>query len=308
MSESLFIESRLRLLRVLKFSDGNGYEGTLEFMDQLRYLEIPWLPRMMSGRLENLEFLFVTRPNFGNPVFSNLPKLRHLYFKSPSSVSEDWKIPQTHNLETLSGVRLRDLNEEKILRCFPNLRHLKCYYGSSRINDCPDLSFLPQLESIRMTFYSRQSKFREINFPTNIKKLSLSGYFLCERMSTIGKLPNLEILKLKFVDFVGENWNTNDDEFQKLKFLKLSDLKFEHWNTSEDHFPTLERLVLESCNYLKSIPSALGYIPTLQMIEVHSCGKIVRESAMKIKEEQEENGNEELEVIIYGLSKLRISL
>ncbi|KAL2504818.1 NB-ARC domain-containing protein [Abeliophyllum distichum] len=176
----------------------------------------------MSGRLENLEFLFVTGPNSKDSIFSNLPKFRHLYFKSTSRISEDWIIPQTHSLETLSGVLVCDLDDEKILRCFPHLRHLKCNYDYSWINDCPDLSFLPQLESIRMTFYSLQ----------------------------------------------------------------------------EDHFPTLERLVLESCNFLKSIPSELGYIPTLQMIEVHSCGKIVRESAMKIKEEQEENGNEELKVIM----------
>ncbi|KAL2528395.1 putative late blight resistance protein-like protein R1B-16 [Forsythia ovata] len=297
MSESLFLVSRLRLLRVLKFSDRNGYKGTLEFLDQLRYLEIPCL---MSSRLENLEFLFVTGPNFIDPVFSNLPKLRHLHFKSPSRVSEDWIIPQTHSLETLSGVLVYDLDDEKILRCFPHLRHLKCNYDYYR-NDCPDLSYLAQLESLRMTFCSRQVKFREINFPTNTKKLSLYGSFPCEMMSSIGKFPNLEILILECLDFEGENWNTNHDEFQKLKFLKLIYVKFEDWNTSEDHFPTLERLVLENCDYFKSIPSELGYIPTLQMIEVNSCGQRVRESAMKIKEEQEENGNEELKVIITGL-------
>ncbi|KAL2528400.1 putative late blight resistance protein-like protein R1B-16 [Forsythia ovata] len=295
MSESLFINSRLRLLRVLKFSDRKDYKGTLEFLDQLRYLEIPCLPWKMSGRLENLEFLFVTEPNSIDPVFSNLPKLRHLYY--PSRISEDWIIPQTHSLETLSGVLVCDLDDEKILRCFPHLRHLKCNYDYSW-NDCPDLSFLTQLESLTMTFYIRRVKFREINFPSNIKKLSLHGDFPCEMMSSIGKLPNLEILKLDSLDFVGEDWSTNDDEFQKLKFLKLRYLEFEQWNTSEDHFPTLERLVLESCNYFESIPSELGYIPTLQMIEVYSCGISIRKSAMKIKEEQEEYGNEELKVII----------
>ncbi|KAL2528399.1 NB-ARC domain-containing protein [Forsythia ovata] len=93
MSESLFLASHLRLLRVLKFSDRNGYKATLEFLDQLRYLEIPCLPLKMSGRLENLDFLFVTGPNSKDPVFSNLPKLRHLYFEYCSRVSEDWNFP-----------------------------------------------------------------------------------------------------------------------------------------------------------------------------------------------------------------------
>ncbi|KAL2504829.1 NB-ARC domain-containing protein [Abeliophyllum distichum] len=299
MSDSLFIVSRLRLLRVLKFSDTQGYIGTLEFLFQLRYLEIPYLSLQMSERFENLEFLFVTGPTATDPLFSNLPKLRHLYLKTPSRISKDWKIPQTNSLETLSGVLVDNLNDEKILRCFPHLHHLKCDYGKYW-NECPDLSFLTQLESLKMTFYGWKVKFTEIKFPTNIKKLSLSN-FPCQRMSSVGKLPNLEILKLQFLNFEGENWNTNDDEFQKLKYLKLRYLKFEDWNTSEDHFPTLERLVLEGCDYFQSIPSELGYIPTLQMIEVHSCGVIVTESAMKIKEEQKENGNEELTVIINGL-------
>ncbi|KAL2528405.1 putative late blight resistance protein-like protein R1B-16 [Forsythia ovata] len=297
MSESLFIVSRLRLLRVLKFSDRKGYIGTLEFLVQLRYLDIPYLSLQMSERLENLEFLFVTGGQTTNPVFSNMPKLRHLDLETPSRVSKDWKIPQTHSLETLSGVLVYNFDDEKILRCFPHLRHLKCHYDKSW-NDCPDLSFLTQLESLKMTFYGWKLKFGEINFPTNIKKLSLSRSFPCERMSSVGKLPNLEILKLEYLNFEGENWNTNDDEFQKLKYLKLRSLAFERWNTSGDHFPTLEQLVLESCIYLKSIPSELGYIPTLQMIELHSCSIRVRESALKIKEEQEENGNEELKVII----------
>ncbi|CAA3003451.1 Hypothetical predicted protein [Olea europaea subsp. europaea] len=119
-------------------------------------------------------------------------------------------------------------------------------------------------------------------------------------MSSIGKLPNLETLKLESLDFKGENWSTNEDEFLKLKFLELISLKFENWNTSKDHFPTLERLVLENCDYFKRIPSELGYIPTLQMIEVNSCGISIRESADEIRKEQEEEGNEELQVIING--------
>lgn len=96
-------------------------------------------------------------------------------------------------------------------------------------------------------------------------------------ISSIRKLPNLEILKLEFLDFGGENWNTNDDEFFKVKYLKLRSLKLQNWNALTDHFPALERLMVKSCNF-KRIPSELGL----------SEGK------------QVENGNEELKEIING--------
>ncbi|CAA2969283.1 Hypothetical predicted protein [Olea europaea subsp. europaea] len=191
-----------------------------------------------------------------------------------------------------------NMQDEEKLRYFPHLRHLKCYYIHSS-KHCPYLSFSTKLESLSMSF--EKTKIKVINFPANIKKRTLSDVFPCnEMMSSIGKFPNLNTLKLEFPDFKGENWSTNEDEFLKLKFLKLKSLKFENWNTSKDHFPTFERLVLENCYHFERIPSELGYIPTLQMIEVNSCGTSIRESANEIKEEQVENGNEELMVIIYG--------
>ncbi|CAA2975675.1 Hypothetical predicted protein [Olea europaea subsp. europaea] len=49
------------------------------------------------------------------------------------------------------------------------------------------------------------------------------------------------------------------------------------------------------------IPSSLGHIPTLQMIEVCGRAKAVKESAKQSLEEQHDMGNEDLKVIISDL-------
>ncbi|KAL0462169.1 UNVERIFIED_CONTAM: hypothetical protein Slati_0104500 [Sesamum latifolium] len=176
-------------------------------------------------------------------------------------------------------VRIYKLEDEDILRYSPNLRKLKCIcqpllvHRTAGAYRYPDLRFLGQLESLKMEFQSSfRSEYTEINFPTSIRKLNLSKIALpWEKMSVIGELPNLEVLKLVSDAFEGQR-----------------------------HFPRLERLVLHKCYNLLKIPSQIGNVPTLQMIEAHSCGVYVRNSALRIKEEQEEYGNEELKVVITG--------
>ncbi|CAA2959333.1 Hypothetical predicted protein [Olea europaea subsp. europaea] len=137
-----------------------------------------------------------------------------------------------------------------------------------------------------------------INFPTNIKKLTLSKLALpSKKTSLIGTLPNLEILKLDEA-FEGQIWNTKEDEFQKLNFLQLKWSDLEQWNSSHDHFPVLERLLLFDCEKLEMIPSEFSNIPTLQKIEAYRCGENVESSALQIREEQLEYGNQDFEVTI----------
>ncbi|CAA3008605.1 late blight resistance homolog R1A-10 [Olea europaea subsp. europaea] len=122
-----------------------------------------------------------------------------------------------------------------------------------------------------------------------------------EKMSLIGTLPFLEILKLECEAFIGEIWDTKDDEFQKLKFLKLYRIYIEQWNSSCYHFPVLERLVLRSCTNLEMIPSEFSSISTLQKIEVDDCIINVKNSALQIRDEQKDYGNEEFDVTIYSV-------
>ena len=87
-------------------------------------------------------------------------------------------------------------------------------------------------------------------------------------MSIIGLLPNLEVLRVKENFFSGPKWETCEGGFLHLKFLKLSHMDLQEWIASADNFPSLETIVLNGCPDLAEIPSAIGYICTLQLIEV----------------------------------------
>ncbi|KAI3734112.1 hypothetical protein L6452_13575 [Arctium lappa] len=110
-------------------------------------------------------------------------------------------------------------------------------------------------------------------------------------MWTISLLPNLEVLKLKFHACIGEKWDTSDAKFQRLKILKLHGLELRQWVCWRDNFPGLQHLVVHDCLKLESIPSDVGNILTLDVIEVRGCSKSVQVSAKKIQKEQEKEGN-----------------
>ncbi|KAL2493294.1 NB-ARC domain-containing protein [Abeliophyllum distichum] len=273
-----------------------------ERLVNLRYLVIPFIVPQME-RFHKLEFLYVKNdteveiPDF----LLEMVNLRHVIFKGYSRFSKSCiqratkdEVFQINNLQNISYLHISNKMEGKILRCSPSLHRLKCSIG-----DFQDFSFLNGLDSLRLTFRHNYVA-HLISFSLNLRKLSL----LCFRMSwkqvkIIGGLPNLIVLKLRVGSFEGRQWNTTEDEFQKLKVLKLSWVDNREWNAPSDTFPILQQLVLRHCNYLENIPSSFGEIPTLQMIEVHDCKQSVEESARNIQEEQRNNmGNDELQIII----------
>ncbi|KAK6151106.1 hypothetical protein DH2020_016038 [Rehmannia glutinosa] len=151
-----------------------------------------------------------------------MAKLKYLQVIPRAKYDTDCSTSRTNNIEFLSNYLISDANDEEMLKCTPHLRKLKCeceplwfkkQAGEYRYR-YPDLRFLTQLESLNMTSYIWH-EMAEINFPSNIKKLTLHGLHLpWEKMSIIGRLPNLEILKLGYLAFDGETWDTNDGEFQ----------------------------------------------------------------------------------------------
>ncbi|KAI7994811.1 hypothetical protein LOK49_LG11G00384 [Camellia lanceoleosa] len=165
----------------------------------------------------------------------------------------------------------------------------------------PNLEFLRHLETLTLhnkyVYYS--INLEVFKFPPNIKRLTLKSTRIeWEEMSVLGMLlPNLELLKLENHAAWGEQWETTDGGFPRLKFLKLMELDVEQWITCSSHFPRLQHLLLGWCKNLEEIPSGLGDMLTLQMIVVAFCPSSLEESARKIKEEQESIGNNWVKVL-----------
>ncbi|XP_027184213.1 putative late blight resistance protein homolog R1B-17 [Coffea eugenioides] len=162
---------------------------------------------------------------------------------------------------------------QKLLTYLPSIRRLKCKRSEksseefTRIDD-KILVFdcLSQLESLNLSFFDGYG----FKFPLNLKKLTLSyNHQPWSEISTIGKLPNLQVLKLRHGSFVGiEEWEMKEGEFPNLRVLKLIGVALRSWTASFDSFLHLEKLVVHNCPGLKEVPSCLGECLTLEMIEV----------------------------------------
>ncbi|KAI5678560.1 hypothetical protein M9H77_09510 [Catharanthus roseus] len=199
-------------------------------------------------------------------------------------------------LVSISSLILRFGKEtEYALRKLSNLRKMKCIFfeswdNSLNCNNFPRLEVLSLLESFKVTYYGRALQPGEFSIPSNLKKLTLSNFHLqWDKISVIGKLQNLEVLKLLSGAFDGENWDMVEGEFSEVKYLKLDTLNIAEWNACSDHLPTLQQLVLRCCKQMEVVPLGIAYIPTLEKVDVQWCGDNVEESVRRIKKEGDEN-------------------
>ncbi|KAL2559336.1 putative late blight resistance protein-like protein R1B-16 [Forsythia ovata] len=305
-----FIFHSLKLLKVLDLSCitiENSIPSEIELLVCLRYFavrgEINFIPSSIVN-LSKLETLFVKglRGEVELPdTLWDMVNLRHVIIEDRASIrllSKRSSI-QLHNLKTLCTASVSS-NEENIIRGFPNLRKFKCIFSESwnsvsTCNEFPALDFLNELESLKIFYYGKVRHPCKFMFPSNLKKLTLTKFRLpWYEILQIGRLPNLEVLKLLFKSFEGKRWDMKDEEFLKLKYLKLDNLDIAQWIASSDHFPCLERLVLLRCKQLEELPSCLGDVPTLQVIEMQWCSTSAAESARQIQENQKDMGNDDL--------------
>ncbi|XP_057488158.1 putative late blight resistance protein homolog R1B-16 isoform X1 [Actinidia eriantha] len=313
--------------RVLRTSDGffSCYHIKIEKLVHLRYVEIDIVGIAFPNKdlantisnLKNLETLIfdtwssVTLPH----CIRGMLTLRHLHLTGKGGSlrieESDAIYPfSLDNLQTLTGIDAKSCRD--FLAGTPNIRKLgiQGYIVKNGLFTFPDTDFLNHLQELKL----RTKQFRRlpirlggVRFPTNLKKLTLMRSTVkWYEMSTLGKsLPNLEVLKLLQSGRIGKCWKISDGDFPQLKFLKLVTIPFEEWQVSSNPFPRLQKLVLIRCCGLQSIPSEIGEVPTLQMIEVRDCNTCVANSAHKIKEEQVSMGNNWLQIVESGNQESR---
>ncbi|GFY89246.1 hypothetical protein Acr_06g0011860 [Actinidia rufa] len=277
------------------FLQQNFHELPVSYYAQPKDLFIDDSPSMSI----TYKFGLATRALFLKSVLDDLDylrgmvTLRHLHLTTKGGIlriEEPGAIYpfSLDNLQTLSAIDAESCRD--FLAGIPNIRKL----GIRGCITFPNTDFLNHLQELKLwgnvfrRFDSSLIRLGGVRFPTNLKKLTLmESRVKWDVMSTIGKsLPNLEVLKLLKLACVGKCWKTSDADFPQLKFLKLVLLPIEEWQVCSNPFPRLQRLVLISCCALQNIPSEIGELPTLQMIEVHDCNTFVANSAHKIKEEQ----------------------
>ncbi|KAG6425271.1 hypothetical protein SASPL_115699 [Salvia splendens] len=215
--------------------------------------------------------------------------------------SEIWEMPHIE----LELVCLPDPpTSEEACKRIPSISKLVISYnGEATSTECfqHNIGCFNKLDSLKCHFNLRQN-WRDfalsLGFPSSLRKLCLRNS--CLRwgdLTTIGSLPNLEVLKLTDGYGAGEpEWTLEEGMFVRLKYLQIKYCGLVEWNAQSSHFPVLESLVLVGLSKLSEIPSGIGEIPTLRYIYLKHCSLSAAISAVRIVEEQEEYGNEELRV------------
>ncbi|KAL3839632.1 hypothetical protein ACJIZ3_024223 [Penstemon smallii] len=323
----------LRLLRILDVLKIELHQFPMEILQlvNLRYLAFTCrsaLPPSIS-RFWNLQTLIIGRlPSFRAFALPSqvweMTQLRHIKSKKACI----WYCPGNgkniiqEDLQTLTNIQLCGVTNE-VLEKFPNLKKLGVFCNVA-LYDVFDLASLLKLETLKCSSdWSMVTRdfLSYLTFPPSLKKLTLS---LCKIplgfMATVGSLPNLEQLKLQKSDFIGielepigpesepiepesepiePEWETREGEFPRLISLLMEDLNLVHWTSCGTNFPRLKRLVVRECCSLEKIPCNIGYIPTIELIEVDESSPSVLASAMRIEKEQKDLGNELLQVVVY---------
>ncbi|KAL0385151.1 UNVERIFIED_CONTAM: putative late blight resistance proteinR1A-10 [Sesamum radiatum] len=240
-------------------------------------------------KLQNLQTLIIHQmivsPHYILHLPSSIwkmPKLRHLLVKRsflPHPVPTDSAIME--NLQTLSQVTNFKCSKE-VLMFIPNVKKLgiSYYYDSSTdwsSYEFHNFVYLHHLQTLKCLFIATDflcSRPLPVNlaFPQSLKELTLSGFqFSQENMTVVGSLHNLEVLKLKDCAFEGSVWEPKEGEFTRLSFLLIELTSLEHWRANSTHFPQLRHLRLRYCFMLATIPSEIGDIQALELLELHEC-------------------------------------
>ncbi|KAL8464235.1 hypothetical protein ACS0TY_033951 [Phlomoides rotata] len=324
---SLAPSLRFRLLRVhsavewVSFSfidyDAISEQANLRYLAFCYPIEPPRFHSFYSF-LWNLQTLKVSCPLGIELTFEiwEMPLLRHVdisMFVLPDPPNGEHNLV-LENLQKLSNIMNFKCSEEVVKR-IPNLKKLKVEYDTSELDDdellpniCPNnLDRLQKLKSLILAISDNcdveKIMRNSVSFPHSLKKLSLYGTRLnWEDLTTrIGSLPLLQYLELDGHACVGDRWETIEGQFCSLTYLKFfSCEELKYWETDSSHFPRLEILRLVLLKKLEEIPPSIGDIPTLKSIWLRSCSKSADASAERIREEQKENGNEDLNIDVIS--------
>ncbi|XP_017979233.1 PREDICTED: probable disease resistance protein At1g58390 isoform X1 [Theobroma cacao] len=251
----------------------------------LRSTVINSLP-VSIGVLQCLETLDVKHTNITTlpDSFWKIRGLRHLYLNGICLDSLDVLSAETLNkLQSLCGLSIsteslvaETLSKFKCLRklqlTFYIPRSIKIDW-TSQLNKLHSLRIRSMRKSgesapIKLTSFKEQHNlvnlylfgsllrpFKSTIFPPNLKSLTLSKTVLGkDPMLELGKLPQLNILRLFSFSYIGEEMTCVSGAFPQLHVLKLWQLgNFSNWLVEEGALPSLRELEIRDCRSLKTL-------------------------------------------------------
>ncbi|XP_060173554.1 putative disease resistance RPP13-like protein 2 isoform X2 [Lycium barbarum] len=319
---SRIIDKGFGLLRVLDLEGVYKPSLPLNLGDlfHLRYLGLRWtfldaLPSSV-GDLPYLETLDVKHTNINN-LPTSMWKLKHLRHLNLSHMRLDMPKHSDRNslpeLLTLWGLSVD--GESPVKNGLDRLLHLREAGITFCLSNCEDLlnwiSDLTSLQSLRLRSkndvghpsdfgkqplsLSRLSKLSHLNLlgelpklpenlPQGLKLITLSLSKLTEDpMPILGKLPQLNVLRLLSDSYMGKKIVCPQGGFEELRVLKLWNLKnLEEWNVEERAMEKLKEINIRCCNKLMSIPSTLMKQRSLKELVITNMHEEFKQNVKKL--------------------------
>ncbi|KAH6823553.1 hypothetical protein C2S53_012315 [Perilla frutescens var. hirtella] len=293
------------LLRVIdansiKFRD---FPSRLTKLIHLRYVTLSgdyfeFLPEAVSElwNLQTVKIDTTAREYRIEGDIGKMKELRHLKTKA-AIVLKEVGGEVGENLQTLSRLSGSCCTKELFNRA-SNLKNLGIRGDLVTILDASFLEILERLEKLKLIHDTFPRMLSENalhrlpppeSFPPNLRILTLSSTFLnWAHMTTLGSLPNLEVLKLKEDAFLGIRWEAEGSGFRRLESLHIAHTDLVIWTIApgDRPFPKLKNLILKDCVRLQQIPSQLW--KSLQFVELERVTAPLVESAKKIEAEKQE--------------------
>lgn len=310
------------LLRILDAPPMAPLKVEPQNLQLLRYLAFKYdgleLPKSVS-KLQNLQTLVIYAksmfPLLHMPLeIWKMPSVRHLivsagcHFEQPS----EYETVEETNLQTLL-LAIDFSITTQTTKMLANIRKLGLYYIMVGEHDWTnfELNNLVHLQKLEEFIMISEGQFwpgimsAGFAFPCSLKKLNLTSFRgPWEDMNILGSLPNLEVIKLRGWSSDEGVWNPVEDQFQKLRYLELSQVYLCSWGVESTHFPRLQIIMFkymgDSRAPLEDIPSDVGELKSLKLIELRYCKPSIVDSAKQIQSEQQDMGNEDLQVRVIG--------
>ncbi|KAG5093063.1 hypothetical protein JHK82_051841 [Glycine max] len=265
----------------------------LKRMIHLRYLriEVEHLPGCVCS-LWNLETLHVTYSGTVSSKIWTLKRLRHLYLMGNGKLP----LPKANRMENLQTLWLSGKYPQQIIfllnsGIFLRLRKLalRCYNSFGEPRMLPSLQPLSNLHSLKV-MPGFELLLDTNAFPSNLTKITLNLHAVRDPqflMKTLGRLPNLQILKLISLHRGDIHLDIGRGEFPQLQVLHMRAIDVIQWRLEKDAMPRLRHLVIEECYGLSELPEELWSMTALRLVHVRGPSE---ELANSLKNVEPRNG------------------
>ncbi|KAG4378148.1 hypothetical protein GLYMA_18G283166v4 [Glycine max] len=249
----------------------------LKRMIHLRYLriEVEHLPDCVCS-LWNLETLHVTYETTVSSKIWTLKRLRHLYLSGEGKLPV--VLPKTNRMENLQTLLLSGKYPQQIISLlnsgiFPRLGKLalRCPKTHAESAMLPSLQRLSNLHSLKV-MRGCELLLDTNAFPSNLTKITLKDLHAFRDpqslMKTLGRLPNLQILKVSFCMHNDIHLDIGRGEFPQLQVLHMTQINVRQWRLEKDAMPRLRHLLIEECYGLSELPEELWSMTALRLVHV----------------------------------------